>query len=78
MSRPAIVAVFETFRDELDEHNDRRERLIKVGEKGVFHLFFFPPATLAACQLRLNFLLEQPRCHQPVQKGYLFATQNHD
>ncbi|KAI0343955.1 Translin [Trametopsis cervina] len=28
-SRTAIVAAFETFREELDEHNDRRERLIK-------------------------------------------------
>ncbi|KAI0094568.1 Translin [Irpex rosettiformis] len=28
-SRTAIVVVFETFRNELDEHNDRRERLIK-------------------------------------------------
>ena len=34
-SRTAIVTVFENFRDELDEHNDRRERLIKVGENGV-------------------------------------------
>lgn len=29
-SRSAIVAFFETLRDELDDHNDRRERLIKV------------------------------------------------
>ncbi|KAI0076266.1 Translin [Panus rudis PR-1116 ss-1] len=28
-SRTAIVNVFESFRNELDEHNDRRERLIK-------------------------------------------------
>lgn len=28
--RSAIVEVFDSFRDELDEHNDRRERLIKV------------------------------------------------
>ncbi|KAL4243083.1 translin family protein [Abortiporus biennis] len=28
-SRDAIVSMFETFRLELDEHNDRRERLIK-------------------------------------------------
>ncbi|KAI0702457.1 Translin [Cytidiella melzeri] len=28
-SRTAMAAVFETFREELDEHNDRRERLIK-------------------------------------------------
>ncbi|KAK7694361.1 hypothetical protein QCA50_001547 [Cerrena zonata] len=27
--RSAIVEVFDSFRDELDEHNDRRERLIK-------------------------------------------------
>ncbi|GJE87756.1 translin-associated factor-X domain-containing protein [Phanerochaete sordida] len=28
-SRDAILSVFEGFRDELDDHNDRRERLIK-------------------------------------------------
>ena len=28
--REGLVAVFEGFRDELDDHNDRRERLIKV------------------------------------------------
>ncbi|KAF8610483.1 Translin [Ceratobasidium sp. AG-I] len=28
--RSAIVAAFEGFRDELDEHNDRRERIIKT------------------------------------------------
>jgi hypothetical protein len=25
-----LLAVFESFRAEIDEHNDRRERLIKV------------------------------------------------
>ncbi|EKM60850.1 uncharacterized protein PHACADRAFT_84062 [Phanerochaete carnosa HHB-10118-sp] len=30
-SREAILSVFECFRDELDDHNDRRERLIKHG-----------------------------------------------
>lgn len=29
-SRDSILSVFATFRDEIDEHNDRRERLIKV------------------------------------------------
>ncbi|PSR73169.1 hypothetical protein PHLCEN_2v10981 [Hermanssonia centrifuga] len=29
-SRQAILSVFEAFRDELDDGNDRRERLIKV------------------------------------------------
>ena len=29
-SRGAVLSVFEGFRDELDDHNDRRERLIKV------------------------------------------------
>ena len=29
-SRETILCAFEAFRDELDDHNDRRERLIKV------------------------------------------------
>ena len=29
-ARDAIAAQFEAFRTELDEHHDRRERLIKV------------------------------------------------
>ena len=28
-SAPSILSIFETFRDELDEHHDRRERIIK-------------------------------------------------
>ena len=28
-SAPSILSVFENFRDELDEHHDRRERIIK-------------------------------------------------
>lgn len=27
---PGIVKVFDIFRDDIDQHNDRRERLIKV------------------------------------------------
>ena len=29
-SRDGLLTVFDQFRDELDDHNDRRERLIKV------------------------------------------------
>lgn len=29
-SRDQILNVFEAFRDEIDDHNDRRERLIKA------------------------------------------------
>jgi hypothetical protein len=29
-SKSAIIAMFEGFRDELDEHYDRRERIIKA------------------------------------------------
>lgn len=28
-SAPSILSIFENFRDELDEHHDRRERIIK-------------------------------------------------
>lgn len=28
-SAPSILSIFESFRDELDEHHDRRERIIK-------------------------------------------------
>ena len=30
-SKDAILSVFDGFREDLDDHNDRRERLIKVG-----------------------------------------------
>jgi predicted translin family RNA/ssDNA-binding protein len=29
-SSPNVLSMFETFRDELDQHHDRRERLIKT------------------------------------------------
>ena len=29
-SKDAILSVFDGFREDLDDHNDRRERLIKV------------------------------------------------
>lgn len=29
-SSSQIISIFETFRDELDEHYDRRERIIKI------------------------------------------------
>lgn len=29
-SRDAILSAFDQFREDLDDHNDRRERLIKV------------------------------------------------
>lgn len=28
-SSTSVLAIFETFRDELDQHHDRRERVIK-------------------------------------------------
>jgi len=28
-AHPSIISIFENFRDELDEHHDRRERIIK-------------------------------------------------
>ena len=39
-SRETILSVFDTFREELDEHNDRRERLKvrRLGTQGTIWL----------------------------------------
>lgn len=58
-SRDAIRTVFEAFRVELDDHNDRRERLIKVR------------AELRIRALAHVGIVAKPRHHQPLEKGHL-------
>ncbi len=46
-SRDSILGVFDQFREDLDDHNDRRERLIKVRtlelcwNSNRFYLYYF-------------------------------------
>ena len=67
--KTAILSAFETFRDELDDHNDRRERLIKVSSVIVSHLL----AVYSGMFARFG-LVEQSRYYQPLQENNLLAA----
>lgn len=49
-SRDSIVTLFDTFRDEIDDFNDRRERLIKVRT-------IFPATVVDSTRSPINMLV---------------------
>lgn len=51
-SRNAVVTIFDGFRAELDDHNDRRERLIKVRTQT--QLIFLPSSTKFTSQAEMS------------------------
>ena len=62
---PTTAQSFDAFRVELDDYNDRRERLIKV--------------LLASCLANASFRenrIGKPRCHDFVQESYIPPTSN--
>ncbi|SRR5258708_205543 len=56
-----ISSTFESFREHLDEHHDRRDRLIKVHRR----LFYAPSSMYGSSSLDLG----QPRYISGVQEG---------
>lgn len=59
--RQNVVESFDEFRKDLDEHHDRRERLIKVHE------------IIEQSQHSDSHPLDQSGCDQPIKKGHIPA-----
>lgn len=66
----SVVNIFDSFREELDDYGDRRERLIKV---------FLPFILHSAACLSDNFtLIGKSRCNKPIQENYISTSSYHD
>jgi hypothetical protein len=68
MSRPTISSAFESFRENLDEHYDRRERLVKVHHpvSGIYVDIF----------LALPVLIGKPRRVVGLEESHLPPSTN--
>ncbi|KAI8995377.1 hypothetical protein BD414DRAFT_479356 [Trametes punicea] len=72
-SRDSILSAYERFRDELDDHNDRRERLIKV--RPLVYVLGLPTRV---SHLRPLSPPVQPRHHKSFQEAHLSPSSHSD